>query len=130
VDSLTYDHLCIIAFYGRRDEFQAIDLPIAGLFSYDSDLIGEDVVSAARDLLMLIQAGILRHPSSQYLEHMAIQAAKLLLAPRGQVIFDLLDLQFTLTYDVETAIRPLEYKEEWGLDRNGKRNGRPVAPEA
>jgi hypothetical protein len=126
-ESITYQNLCIISFFGRREEFSTVDLLNSYFHSYTPEVLGDETVSVARDLLYLLQQGILAQGGSVFVEPTAIVPAKVTLAPRGIQIFRLLGLQSVLTYDVELAVKPLEYQATWGLDSEGKVNGRPVA---
>jgi hypothetical protein len=126
VENITYQNLCVIAFYGRRQEFSSLDLLASHFSDYAPKMLGEQVLSAARDLFFLIQQGVLKQDGSFFAEHTAITAAKVTLAPFGQHIFNLLELQYVLTEDVKLAAKPFEYQDAWGLDREGKRNGRPL----
>ncbi len=124
VDRLTFNHLCLIAYYGRRDEFEEFNI-LNSRFHEFTGKLSEDVMSVARDLLLLFQEGILLEVNgNSFFEHTVIRPSQLGLAVRGQMIFDMLEMEKVMRSDILLALKDLEYQEAWGPDMAGKINGR------
>lgn len=122
-DSLTYQQLCIIAFYGRKAERFELRLLKDRFHIYQADAIGLDTWAAARDLLELYRQGILTSDDGGFIEHTVINPSNLSIAPRGKVAFKLLGLNEVPAADVVEAMQPLEYHDSWGISNERTVNG-------
>ncbi|QNE38605.1 hypothetical protein F1C16_03070 [Hymenobacter sp. NBH84] len=125
-DGLTYQNLCLLSYFGRRQdflEFQILKEP----FSMYPDAFGIDTWVVAHDILELYNRGILSSQSG-FMESTSITPSNIGLTVRGKGAFDLMDLNSIPNDDVLAVIRPLEYKAHFGTGRFGLINGeKPLA---
>lgn len=122
-DSLTYQQMCIIAFYGRRLEDFGLRLFNDRFHIYKAEAIGLHTWASARDLLELFRQGILTAGGNSFFEHTVINPSNLSIAPRGKVAFKMLGLDEVPTGDISEAMRPLEYHGSWGISKENAVNG-------
>jgi hypothetical protein len=123
-ESLTYQQLCIIAFYGRKEEFEDFQI-LNEIVHFYSSFLGQDSWACVRDLFGFVEQGVLEAKDGAGVpgEYAAINPGKLQLAIRGHTFFKLLGLNEVLPFDILQSMHPIGYKKSWGISTRDTVNG-------
>lgn len=129
-DRFTYQDICVIAYYGRKQEQELKAFPFLRerFCNYPHVNFSEATLAMAQILHELHTIGILEDPDGNTYGHRSVIAPTVpILSSRGNTIFTMLELQKVLVDDILTELRPLEFQSNWGVSASGSINGVKVS---
>ena len=123
-DSLTYRKLCIISFYGRRNNDYIGEVLMKDVYSWYPNInFSTNEKLLLQDLYELINLDVLDKENLLMVSNKDIRPDKLKLTEIGMSLFDIMDLIEVERDDILPIIEELKYKSEWGISTNGTING-------
>jgi hypothetical protein len=122
-DTCTYHDLCVLAYYGRKEEFTDFSLYTGSLSDVITGRLSEETLVLAQDIFILYTNYLIEKPNSKkYKDRLDIEPTGPILSARGKTIFKLLDLNTVPKQDIETTLGPFTIKPEWRLPESLFRN--------
>ncbi|MDO7873660.1 hypothetical protein Q5H93_02865 [Hymenobacter sp. ASUV-10] len=123
-ERLTYQELCLLAYFGRKEEFASFPIMVEGFYGYPPEVFHLNSWNAIQSAWDLFQSNMIKSSTSSTPGALTVLGpGMMVLTERGTSLFNLLELQSVPSEDVLTAIEPLFYRDEMGVNEMGKRNG-------
>ena len=124
VESFTYRKLCVISFFLRKNEFRT-DILMQDPYSiYPNAKYSIELEILKQDILDLINLGIVVLKNRLMLSKNDVVPFQIELTNIGQLIASIMDLQLIPLTDLNLIYLELQYKEEFGPNRDGEYNGK------
>lgn len=124
-EGLTYRKLCILAFYGIKDEVYISDEIMIEPYSwYENKKFFPDLEILKQDIFELMNQGLLTNDNTATFTSDDILPGKYGLTEIGKVYFKILGLSEIDRGETEMIFQELKYRNEFGLNDKGKVNGK------
>lgn len=124
-EGLTYRKLCILAFYGIKDDaYDTTELMIEPYSWYENKLFLQDLEVLKQDIFELMNQGLLTNDNTATFTCDDIIPGRYSLTAIGKVYFNILGLSEIERKDIDIIYDELKYREELGLSAKGKANGK------
>jgi len=121
-ENFTYRKICIIAFYGRINEFDRTQILKEPYSWYENATFSIEIEILKQDVFELMNLGILDNNNTITSTRDDIVPNNFKLTAIGQIVFSLMDLNEVIIEDLSPIYEDLKYKEEFGISQNGGRN--------
>lgn len=121
LSDLSYRKLCILSFYGRKQDFPEVKLLEKPFLWFDNAKFSLETSIISQDVFELREQGILSvGPSNNLLaaDKTHLTPSEIQLSPIGQLYYDVLDLNEVEKEDIIPIMKELEYREEYGKSRH------------
>lgn len=124
-EGLTYRKLCILAFYGIKDEVYILDEIMIEPYSwYENKKFFPDLEILKQDIFELMNQGLLTNDNTATFTSDDILPGKYGLTEIGKVYFKILGLSEIDRGETDMIFQELKYRNEFGLNDKGKVNGK------
>ncbi|MFD2825258.1 hypothetical protein ACFSYG_02145 [Leeuwenhoekiella polynyae] len=121
-ESFTYRKICIVAFYGRIDNFDRTLILKEPYIWYENATYSLDTEILKQDIFELMNLGILDNNNTMTSTRNGIVPNNFKLTEIGDILFLLMDLNEVIVEDINPIYELLKYKDEYGVSQNGGRN--------
>lgn len=122
-EGFTYHKFCVIAFFGRKEEFDTELLMREPYSWYHTAKVSIDIEILQQDIFDLSNLGIIDKQNHMLVTKEHIIPEKFGLTTIGKAIFTSLGLDLMPKDEIDLIFSNLQYKDEFGLSEQGKRNG-------
>lgn len=122
-EAFTYRKFCVIAFFGRKHEFYVGSLMKEVYSWYPNANFTVELELLKQDIYELINLGVIDQKNWMVITRAEVIPAVFELTKIGEVIFDILGLDTIPKDDLDPIYEELKYKDEFGVNSQGKRNG-------
>ncbi len=122
-EKYTYRKICIISFFNRKNEFDTFLLMQEPYSSYNNASYTLQLEILKQDIFELTNDGILDKNNVATFTKEDIIPFEYKLTTIGETIFVMMDLHLIARSEIEPIFLDLIYKEEFGINDKGKRNG-------
>lgn len=122
-EKYTYRKICIISFFNRKDEFDNSLLMKEPYSWYENAIYTLQLEMLKQDIFELANDGILDQNNVATFTKDDIIPFDYKLTTIGLTIFNIMDLHLIQLTEIEPIYNDLIYKEEFGINDKGKRNG-------
>jgi hypothetical protein len=124
VDSLTFRKLCIISLYGKKNElFDKYNLMIKPYTSYPNIILSLSTIAILQDILELGNLGIIEMNGLLVTKNTHLSPGIFTLSDLGQKYYELMSLNEIDFKELKHIIESIEYKNSYGINDYGNRNG-------
>lgn len=124
-ESLTYRKLCILAFYGIKDEAYVSDEIMIEAYSwYENKQFFSDLEILKQDIFELMNQGLLTNDNTATFTSDDVIPGKYTLTDIGKVYFKTMGLSEIDKEETDMIFEELKYRKEFGLNDKGKANGK------
>jgi len=121
-ESFTYRKICIVAFYGRINDFDRTQILREPYSWYENASYSLETEILKQDVFELMSLGILDNNNTMTNTRDYIVPNNFKLTVIGEILFSLMDLNEVIIEDINPIYEGLKYKEEFGVSQNGGRN--------
>jgi len=121
-ESFTYRKICVVAFYGRIDNFDRTLILKEPYCWYETATYSLDTEILKQDIFELMNLGILDNNNTMTSTRNEIVPNNFKLTEIGEILFSLMDLNEVIVEDINPIYELLKYKDEYGVSQNGGRN--------
>ena len=125
-ENFSYRKLCIISFFGRKQEFDCSNLMVEGYDHYENAIFSKTLELLLQDTYELVNLGIIDTDNTVIFNRYSIMPAKFVLTPLGEVHFDLMCLQDIPIVELQQVYKNFQYNDQFGLSDKGEKNGKLV----
>jgi hypothetical protein len=128
-EELTYQKLCLLAYYGNRENFSSFNIMRDPTLWYPHVEFSEEMEICLQDLLEMLNQGVLSN-EVMGTDSNSVMAGGMKLTAKGQRAFKLMELDQVAREDILDALQPLEFQDSWGMSKNRTINGvrQPFTP--
>jgi hypothetical protein len=113
-ESFTYHKLCVIAFFGRKQEFDESRLMSFPYSYYGNAVFSTEIEILKQDVFEMMNFGLLDNNNTATFTRHDIIPGKFQLTQLGQLYFSALELQSVPKAEIEAIYEGLVYKAEFG----------------
>jgi len=121
-EGFTYRKICVVAFYGRIDDFDRTFILKEPYCWYENATYSLDTEMLNQDIFDLMNLGILDNNNTMTSTRDYIVPNNFKLTEIGEILFSLMDLNEVIVEDINPIYELLQYKDEYGVSQNGGRN--------
>jgi hypothetical protein len=124
-EGLTYRKLCVLAFYGIKDEgCDTTDLMIEPYSWYKNKQFLPELEVLKQNIFELMNQGLITNDNTVTFSSDDILPGKYMLTDIGQIYFKALGLSEIDRHETDFIHAELKYRKELGLNEEGKTNGK------